>query len=279
MDAPDRASGFPRSAILAPTRRFAAGVPLATARRAQMGADEARRAGTILALGRTVLHRDRPRFPSAAASPGSLHRALQTTVMRRARLARSPEALPRAISNASAHLDAELLGELLAHEGADALVVDRERVIASAIPRTSAEVRSTLGAGHTLVVRRANARAAALRALADEAAAALEGTPDLHVIVKPVQAQSLRWHHESEDVVILQARGANDYVFRQGTSEPLPDDPFDGATRSNAGHLPTCTLVEGDLLYIPRGWWHLARSRAESWSISIGVRPGAAAAA
>ena len=36
------------------------------------------------------------------------------------------------------------------------------------------------------------------------------------------------------------------------------------------------TLIPGDWLYVPRGWWHVARAYEDSLSISIGVLSPAA---
>jgi ribosomal protein L16 Arg81 hydroxylase len=32
-----------------------------------------------------------------------------------------------------------------------------------------------------------------------------------------------------------------------------------------------CTLLPGDWLYVPRGYWHVAHAREDSLSLSIGV--------
>jgi 50S ribosomal protein L16 3-hydroxylase len=42
--------------------------------------------------------------------------------------------------------------------------------------------------------------------------------------------------------------------------------------------LIASTLVAGDWLYIPRGWWHMARAADDSLSISVGVLSPAARA-
>jgi ribosomal protein L16 Arg81 hydroxylase len=35
----------------------------------------------------------------------------------------------------------------------------------------------------------------------------------------------------------------------------------------------SCRLEAGDWLYIPSGWWHIARTQAESIHLSIGIMP------
>ena len=51
----------------------------------------------------------------------------------------------------------------------------------------------------------------------------------------------------------------------------MPEDM--GYERETSRLRMTCRLEAGDWLYIPSGWWHIARTQAASLHLSIGVMP------
>ncbi len=64
-----------------------------------------------------------------------------------------------------------------------------------------------------------------------------------------------------------------DYWFRANTVSPLA--PPSGAAfatieRETSPTFAT-TLAPGDVLFLPRSVWHVARARETSWSISLGL--------
>jgi len=81
-------------------------------------------------------------------------------------------------------------------------------------------------------------------------------------------------HWDTHDVVILQLVGKKHWqVFAPSLELPLSSQTSE---RMNLACPPTaefeCVLQAGDLLYIPRGWWHDVKPFAEgSLHLSIGV--------
>ena len=76
---------------------------------------------------------------------------------------------------------------------------------------------------------------------------------------------------------LLSRSRAVEYTLRQNTVNPLPvwdTMPEDmGYERETSRIRMTCRLEAGDWLYIPSGWWHIARTQAASLHLSIGVMP------
>lgn len=202
--------------------------------------------------------------------------ALRSQPLARARQARSVEELPNAIPDASALFDMEVLERVLASSEVDTWLADQrlatpasDQSDASAEPpRTREAVCDALSAGKSLVVRGAERCDPGLRTLADEVARALGGAAQVRLVVTPA-GQRLGWHDGMADLLILETSGAADYFFRQ-RAESEEGDVFDLFRRDDdRAQLPNCTLIEGDLLYLPSGWAHEARSRREAWSIVI----------
>src|SRR5437588_513514 len=79
------------------------------------------------------------------------------------------------------------------------------------------------------------------------------------------------------EVFIIQVQGCKEYTLRQNTVNPWPvwdTMPADlGYERETSRLRMTCRLEAGDWLYIPSGWWHIARTQAASLHLSIGVMP------
>ena len=100
---------------------------------------------------------------------------------------------------------------------------------------------------------------------------------DIQVYLTPDQQQAFGWHYDLEEVFIIQVQGCKEYTLRQNTVNPLPvwdTMPEDmGYERETSRIRMTCRLEAGDWLYIPSGWWHIARTQAASLHLSIGVMP------
>jgi ribosomal protein L16 Arg81 hydroxylase len=81
-------------------------------------------------------------------------------------------------------------------------------------------------------------------------------------------------HWDTHDVIVLQLIGRKRWqIF--GPTFPLP---LSSHTTRNVGHecprtpIADCVLEAGDLLYVPRGWWHHVLPLQEgSFHISVGV--------
>ena len=82
------------------------------------------------------------------------------------------------------------------------------------------------------------------------------------------------------EVFIIQTKGSKAYSIRPNTVHPNPlvkSIPKDlGYENEKTPVEIKVTLDEGDWLYIPSGWWHIARTQKESMHISIGLMPSSA---
>ncbi len=191
-------------------------------------------------------------------------------------LGRRPLARPSSAGEAARALSWPSLERLLRRPRLDALVIRSGAELRSPRPRTLGELRRVLAAGAGLVVRRAEQHDAALAVLAGDLARDLPGSVHVQLFVTAARTRGFGWHYDAEEVFIVQCDGEKDYYFRRNTIDPGPvpgAQPDFGRVRDETTPVMTCTLVPGDWLYLPRGWWHVARARSESLSISLGVLP------
>jgi 50S ribosomal protein L16 3-hydroxylase len=89
---------------------------------------------------------------------------------------------------------------------------------------------------------------------------------------------AVRVHAARKQVFIIQTAGRKEYYFRRNTVDPVPlrgAQPDFSRVREERTPLMACTLLPGDWLYLPRGYWHVAQPREASLSISIGIFPNA----
>jgi ribosomal protein L16 Arg81 hydroxylase len=71
-------------------------------------------------------------------------------------------------------------------------------------------------------------------------------------------------HWDSHGTLILQLRGRKDWIVWGPTRQyPLPGDRTSAIPPPTETPVWQGTLEDGDLLYMPRGWWHVARPRDE----------------
>jgi JmjC domain len=79
-------------------------------------------------------------------------------------------------------------------------------------------------------------------------------------------------HWDDHDVFILQVAGRKRWsVYGETRRAPLTND-VEKAARPTHEPVWTATLEDGDLLYIPRGWWHVAEPLAEpTLHLTVGV--------
>jgi len=131
--------------------------------------------------------------------------------------------------------------------------------------------------GIGVCVRRAEQHHTALAAAAAELSESLHGSVHVQVFVTPSENHGFGWHYDAEDVFIIQTAGSKDYYFRENTVTKLDArGRFDfGAVRQEKSQLQTARLLPGDCLYLPAGFWHMARSVDNSLSMSLGVHPNA----
>lgn len=102
----------------------------------------------------------------------------------------------------------------------------------------------------------------------------LQGTAVIQIYSTPANHHSFGWHYDAEEVFIVQTTGEKDYYLRENTINPRPTleaMPKDMQYEKETTPVIGATLIAGDFLYIPRGWWHMAKGKKDSLSLSIGV--------
>jgi 50S ribosomal protein L16 3-hydroxylase len=174
----------------------------------------------------------------------------------------------------------ETVERLVETPGRDILVVRNGRLSSEPEPTTAAETRDLFSRGWSIVLRRCERHDPALSALAGEFERELEGDVSIQIYATPARFISFGWHYDCEDVFIVQTAGEKEYLLRRNTVNPEPTldaMPRDMQAERETTPVISSTLVPGDWLYIPRGWWHVARAAETSLSISVGVLSPAAA--
>jgi ribosomal protein L16 Arg81 hydroxylase len=158
----------------------------------------------------------------------------------------------------------------------DLLVVRDGRLWAGPDPRSRDEAQAFFADGYSLVVRHAERHDAGLAELADGFVGDLGARVAIQLYATPRGRHSFGWHYDAEEVFILQTLGAKRYFVRENTVRPRPlleAMPRDMEYEKEVSALLVCPLVPGDWLYVPSGFWHVARAIEDSLSISIGVLP------
>lgn len=193
---------------------------------------------------------------------------------------RAPLACPETAARAVRLLTWDTIARLV-ESGPDMLVVRNAHLRSGPAPETFRDAVALFRDGYSLVMRRCERHDPALRELADSVGAELEGDVSIQIYATPKGFQSFGWHYDCEDVFITQTLGTKEYFLRENTVNPEPRlaaMPRDMHFERETTPTLASTLVAGDWLYIPRGWWHAARALEDALSISIGVLSPAAAA-
>jgi 50S ribosomal protein L16 3-hydroxylase len=170
----------------------------------------------------------------------------------------------------------DLIGRLLASSDADVLVVRQNQQIPGERPVSTENAQSLCLEGCTILVRHAERHDDRLRALAADFGRQLGGAVDVHVYATPASKFGFGWHYDAEEVFIVQTLGAKEYSLRKNTVNPWPVEeslPGDMAYEREIMPLSRCLLRQGDMLYIPSGYWHKAVATEMSLSLAIGVSP------
>ncbi len=192
-------------------------------------------------------------------------------------LHRVPLARPHGAREFIPLADWDLVERVLAQPGVDAMVA-RDGALREGAPAGApgyAEMRRLHEEGWTLGVRNAEKHDPALARLAEEFRADFAAPINVHLYVTPPAARGFDWHYDAEDVFILQTRGSKEYRLRKNTVNPWPlEETLPRDMRFEREVMPAigCTLAAGDWLYIPPGYWHMAKSAGEtSISLAVGV--------
>ncbi|HET9673318.1 MAG TPA: cupin domain-containing protein [Gaiellaceae bacterium] len=136
-----------------------------------------------------------------------------------------------------------------------------------------AGVASAFEDGATLVVQALHHWWPPLAAFCRSLEAALGHPTQANAYYTPRSAQGLPVHHDTHDVFCLQISGEKRWlVYDPVWNLPLKDQRYDASMGEPGEPTLDVTLTAGDLLYLPRGWLHEAKtSDSDSLHLTIGA--------
>lgn len=176
----------------------------------------------------------------------------------------------------------QVLGEILAQDNVDVMVVRDGTPFAGPDPRSLDAARKLSDEGHTILVRHAEKQHDGLQSLAAAFAEDFHAPVNIHLYATPPGRHGFSWHYDAEDVFIMQTRGNKEYSLRKNTVHPWPlveTIPQDMGYPSEIMPLMRVLLAAGDWLYIPFGYWHKAEAcdgDETAISLALGVMSPAA---
>lgn len=193
---------------------------------------------------------------------------------------RHPIALPGPSLPFAHLLDWDRVREVMSGKESVLRIVQDGRVVQDYVDLTFDEAQTHYRQGRTLLLRYAERTSPALQALAQEFSHAFKTEVDIQLYCTPEGHNAFGWHYDVEEVFILQTKGSKEYTIRPNTVHPLPLVSSIGKDlgyeKEKTPEQLSVVLGPGDFLYIPSGWWHVARTRQESMHISIGLMPRSA---
>jgi hypothetical protein len=141
------------------------------------------------------------------------------------------------------------------------------------IPRLrAADLTSQLRDGATLVVDAVEELHAPLTALAESLELAFRERVQINLYAGWRTSHGFDLHWDDHDVFILQVAGRKRWrVYGETRPSPITND-VEPAPKPTGDALWDDTLEDGDLIYIPRGWWHVASPLDEpTLHLTVGV--------
>ena len=187
---------------------------------------------------------------------------------------RLPHSRPGAAKDVTTAPGWERIRTLLEAPGADVLLSRQGRLWDGRGIPSFDEARRLHAEGYTITIRGAERHDPDLRRLAAEFHADFRAPVNIHVACTPSGGHGFGWHYDVEDVFILQSAGTKEYSLRKNTVNPWPvleSMPRDLRFEEEGSPVFTCRLEAGDWLYIPAGWWHVAKTELESISLAVGL--------
>ncbi|HEX3558475.1 MAG TPA: cupin domain-containing protein [Pyrinomonadaceae bacterium] len=166
----------------------------------------------------------------------------------------------------------------LVQDGSPAPVSSYLRHVAGARGRTSiprlktAELNRQLRDGATLVLDAVDELHAPIEELAESLELLFREHVQVNLYAGWQTSRGFDLHWDDHDVFILQVTGRKRWsVYGMTRPFPLVAD-VERAEKPAGEPLWEGTLEDGDLLYIPRGWWHVAEALAEpTMHLTVGV--------
>lgn len=191
-----------------------------------------------------------------------------------------PYSSPRGAQDFKHLLNWKVVEDVMDKKNSFLRIVQDGRVIRDYVELSYDEARDHHKKGHTLLLRYAEKSHPDLMSLAQDFAGSFHTDVDIQLYCTPEGHNAFGWHYDVEEVFIIQTKGSKHYTIRPNTVHPNPlisSIPKDLEYEKEKTPIEIqVTLKEGDWLYIPSGWWHIAKTQAESMHISIGLMPSSA---
>lgn len=136
-----------------------------------------------------------------------------------------------------------------------------------------AVVHAAYAEGHTVVVNNVQQRRAEVAALCRDVERAFGQTVGANAYLTPAGAQGLAPHFDNHDVLVLQCEGSKEWrVYEPLVELPLADQHFDVRPEQIGALVAEFRLEAGDVLYMPRGFVHVAAATHErSLHLTLGI--------
>lgn len=176
---------------------------------------------------------------------------------------------PKKFSSLFGWPDLNALLQALPHAPPGLRVISAGQPIA---PRDRAELLRLCREGGTLLVRDLQDIHPPIGALATQLSADVGDEVWANLYVSQPGKPGFNRHYDTHDVFVLQLEGEKKWTLCEPTVDfPLSDQPSD---RERPPEQPGVEIVlrRGDVLYLPRGYWHEALAQeGESMHITLGV--------
>jgi ribosomal protein L16 Arg81 hydroxylase len=146
---------------------------------------------------------------------------------------------------------------------------------AGGMPRlNSGKLAACLSAGATLVLDCVEEMAPRVQQLSTSFREALHASTHVNLYAGWHGQKGLDLHFDTQDIMVLQASGRKRWqVYRPTRVNVLPDDE-EAPPKPVDSPVWDGMLEDGDMLYIPRGWWHVAFPLGEpSLHLTLATEP------
>lgn len=145
----------------------------------------------------------------------------------------------------------------------DGKPVDPRRFIAvgDGVPLRASDFVNCLSAGATLVLDHVDTLAPGVRALAEDFEAVLRTRTTVNLYAGWRTQWGFDLHWDPQETVVLQVSGRKHWkVYRPTRLHPFYPSTEDSEAAPPPTEAPLWegTLLDGEMIYLPRGWWHVA---------------------
>lgn len=127
--------------------------------------------------------------------------------------------------------------------------------------------------GTTIVLDQMQRRLPTLAALCGDMEAEFGGPFQANIYLTPPNGGGFKVHYDTHDVFVLQVAGSKEWEICDSPIElPMPGQNHETAGVEPGAVTQRFTLNAGDMVYIPRGYYHKARASSEaSLHITLGA--------